>query len=138
MSDSVKYDLNKLRWDLLPIEEVEEEVKVLTVGAQKYGPHKWKTLENAEERYFAALMRHIAAYRKGEYLDSETGLPHLAHAACNIRFLQYLGKHGEENSTFILEDLVQCHYCQGTGKVDMNSIDCVICGGSGKMRKELL
>lgn len=87
-----KYDGGKDRWDLLPLGVVEDVVKVLTFGAQKYGPNNWQRVENGRERYYAALMRHLAAWRMGEAKDPETGLPHLAHAACCLGFLQWLEK----------------------------------------------
>jgi hypothetical protein len=87
-----KFDSDKLRWDLLPMRPIEDAIKVLTFGASKYGPNNWRYVEEAKERYFAALMRHIAAYRKGESLDPESGLSHLAHAMCNIIFLTEVGE----------------------------------------------
>lgn len=38
-------------------------------------------------RPFAALMRHMWAWWRGNNLDDESGLPHLWHAACCIAFL---------------------------------------------------
>ena len=82
-----KYDGGKLRYDLLPPEALKAVVEVLTFGAQKYGDHNWKLVENASSRYYAALMRHVEAWRTGETLDSETGISHLAHATCCLFFL---------------------------------------------------
>lgn len=81
-----KDDTDKLRWDLLP-ESLEDVVKVLTFGAKKYSPDGWKQVPEAQPRYFAATMRHLWAWRRGEDLDPESGLPHLAHAACCVLFL---------------------------------------------------
>ena len=91
-NDGLKYDEGKLRWDLLPISEVEEIVKVLSFGAQKYRDNSWQNVENGIERYYAALLRHIVAWRKGEEADFESGLKHLSHAATNLIFLLYLTK----------------------------------------------
>lgn len=33
----------KLRWDLLPLAEIEDIVRVYTVGAEKYKADSWKT-----------------------------------------------------------------------------------------------
>ncbi len=88
----VKYDDKKPRWDLLPLELVEGIVKVLTFGAQKYQDDNWQHVDNAEKRYFAALMRHLTAYQSGETVDDEFGLSHLDHAACNLIFLRYFEK----------------------------------------------
>jgi hypothetical protein len=42
---------------------------------------------DAERRYFDAMQRHVWAWRRGESLDPETGMHHLAHAACCLFFL---------------------------------------------------
>jgi hypothetical protein len=86
----LKYDGDKPKWELLPLSLINETVKVLTMGAKKYGPNNWQKVENADERYYAALMRHIVAYREGESIDPESGLSHLAHAMCNLIFLSEL------------------------------------------------
>lgn len=88
----LKYDSDKLRWDLLPIDTIEDVVKILTFGANKYGPDNWQGLDNFEDRYYGALMRHITAWRKGEKMDEESGLSHLAHAMCNLVFLLWKDK----------------------------------------------
>lgn len=85
----IKHDQGKLPWDLLPFEEIEEVVKVLQHGAEKYGPNNWQQLMNANDRYFAAAMRHMVAYKKGEMTDEESGLPHLAHATCCLLFMMW-------------------------------------------------
>ena len=90
----LKYDQGKLRYDLLPSEEIEQIVSVLTMGAAKYTDNSWQNVENGVDRYYAAAMRHLQAWRQGEVLDSESGLPHLAHAATNLVFLMYLTKGG--------------------------------------------
>lgn len=79
MSDAVKHDEGKLRWDLLPIRPIEELVEVYTFGSKKYGDRNW---ENgiSSDRLYAAVMRHIAAWRKGERINEESDLHHLAHA----------------------------------------------------------
>ncbi|WP_442880072.1 dATP/dGTP diphosphohydrolase domain-containing protein [Aurantimonas sp. A2-1-M11] len=41
----------------------------------------------AWSRLRGALDRHMAAFDHGEDTDPETGLPHLAHAACCLTFL---------------------------------------------------
>lgn len=85
---AIKYDSDKLKWNLLPLEPIEQLVKVLTFGAKKYGAEQWKKMED-KDRYYAAMMRHIAAWRNGEPNDPETGLHHLTHAMTNNMFLLY-------------------------------------------------
>ena len=83
----IKHDQGKLRWDLLPVEPVEELVKVVTYGATKYSEQGWKDVEPYADRYYAACLRHLMAWRKGEKYDKESGLSHLAHAMCCIVFI---------------------------------------------------
>ena len=94
---SVKNDIidDKLRWDLLPMEEIEDIVKVYHAGAKKYGPNNWQNLDNGFERYRAAAARHIMAYLKGERMDKETNVHHLAAAAWNVITMLWYDKHGK-------------------------------------------
>jgi hypothetical protein len=85
----IKSDKGKLRWSLLPWAELEQVVEVLEFGAKKYSADNWKHVESLDDRYFDALMRHLMAYRRGERIDPESGLHHLAHAACNILFMMW-------------------------------------------------
>ena len=88
--EPMKQDHGKNRWDLLPIREVEQGVEVLTAGSIKYSDDNWKAVVAEKPgRYWAALFRHITARLKGEKLDPETGLPHLAHALCCLWFLMW-------------------------------------------------
>jgi len=82
-----KYDTGKLRYDLVPPEATEMLARVLTYGANKYDANNWQNLDEFESRYTAAMFRHFEAWRKGEKVDPESGLPHLGHAFCNIMFL---------------------------------------------------
>lgn len=87
MKQGKKFDDGKLNWWLLPLEPVEEIIKVLMHGAKKYGKFNWQDVDNYKERYYSALHRHLTSWRKGERLDQETNLPHLAHAGCCLLFL---------------------------------------------------
>jgi len=82
-----KDDQDKIRLDLIEPEFIEGVGEVLTFGAKKYEADSWQNVEDAENRYYGAVMRHLVAYRKGEETDPESGLSHLKHAACNIMFL---------------------------------------------------
>lgn len=86
MSEGRKDDQYKSRHDLLPPELSETVALVLAFGASKYGERNWEK-GMAWGRPFAALMRHMWAWWKGEDLDVETGYSHLWHAACCIAFL---------------------------------------------------
>jgi hypothetical protein len=85
-SEGRKADIGKLRYSLLP-PSIWQVIRVLEYGARKYAPDNWKKVPDAETRYFDALHRHLAAWRAGEVNDEESGLPHIAHVACNALFL---------------------------------------------------
>jgi hypothetical protein len=91
MTEGIKYDASKPRWSLIPQGTLEEVIKVLEYGANKYAPDNWKKVPEMEVRYYDAAMRHIDAYWQGEYLDEESGQPHLAHAVCCLLFLMWAG-----------------------------------------------
>ena len=82
-----KFDGGKLEYGLLPPLALEETVKVLTFGAQKYERDNWKKVPDSKRRYFDALQRHVWAWKQGEQLDPESGIHHLAHAMCCLMFL---------------------------------------------------
>ncbi len=90
-----KDDQEKNRLDLIEPEFIEGVGKVLTFGANKYEPNNWQKVEDAEDRYYAAALRHLIAWRKGEKTDPESGLSHLYHVACNIMFLQHFEKEAD-------------------------------------------
>lgn len=83
----MKFDTGKLSYSLMPRSALAWTVAVLTYGAVKYEPGNWAAVEGWEERYYDALLRHVEAWRDGDYYDEETQLPHLAHAACCAIFL---------------------------------------------------
>lgn len=83
-----KNDDNKLRWNLLPIEAVEEVLKVMESGAIKYGDFNWKNAENTEwTRLGNSMERHVIKWKKGLNIDEESGLYELAHIVCNALML---------------------------------------------------
>ena len=86
-SKGLKYDNDKIRVDLVPPEVIIELGKILTYGANKYGPNNWKGLENFNDRYYGAVIRHLMAWRMGEEKDPESGEYHLSHAMTGLMFL---------------------------------------------------
>lgn len=91
---SIKNDRldDKPRWELLPLEDVEDIVKVYTAGAKKYGENKWQDLPDGIRRYKAALLRHLVEYDKGNEIDEETGCYHLAQVAWNAIAMLHISK----------------------------------------------
>ena len=97
-----KYDTGKPDWALVPADEIEDVVRVFTMGAEKYGRENWKSVENGMFRYYSAMMRHIRAYKKyietgdkEQLFDKESGIHHLAHAMTNALFLMWLDNNFE-------------------------------------------
>ncbi len=79
----LKFDSEKPRMDLLPMDALMEIAKVLTFGAKKYGDKNWEK-GIARGRLRAAQMRHDAAVEMGQELDPESGYLHVAHKACDV------------------------------------------------------
>lgn len=86
-----KLDTDKLAIDLVFPEAIEEIALVFTYGAKKYGRGNWDKGMHWG-RLYAATMRHLLAWWRGEELDKESGLPHLSHAASNLCTLIYYSK----------------------------------------------
>lgn len=84
-----KHDEGKARLDLIDPKFMSELGDILRDGAKKYSEGGWKTIPNAKERYYAAAMRHLVAYKDGSAKDEESGCSHLMHAAANIMFLRW-------------------------------------------------
>lgn len=97
--ESIKNDYkdHKLRWDLLPLKEIEDIVKVYTAGADKYGPNNWQNLSDGYNRYKGAMLRHLMEYEKGNIIDEETGCLHVAQVAWNAIAMLYFSKQDKEN-----------------------------------------
>ncbi len=89
----IKHDGEKLCWHLLPFGATAEVVAVLQYGAEKYAPFNWAK-GMPYSRCFNSAQRHMTAWLAGEEADPETGLSHLAHAACNLLFLLTYTKDG--------------------------------------------
>lgn len=83
----IKFDQDKVHMQLLPLDALYEAAKVMTFGANKYGPNDWKKVKHAKERYKGALLRHLTEDSKGNKYDPETGELHLAHMLCNAMFI---------------------------------------------------
>lgn len=83
----------KPRLELVPWAAISDIAEVLTFGAAKYDDNNW--CRGARwGRYFAALLRHLFAWWRGEEFDPETGLSHLAHAGCCLLFLMEYNRNG--------------------------------------------
>lgn len=86
MSEGVKHDQGKPRVDLLPFDALLAVTEVMEAGLGKYDARNWERGMHWS-RPFASMMRHMWAWFQGQDQDPETGLSHLAHAACCVLFL---------------------------------------------------
>ena len=68
---------------------LQQVLAVAEYGARKYSPDNWLQVPDAVQRYTDAMLRHQQAHLRGEALDPESGLPHMAHAAwCALAVLE--------------------------------------------------
>jgi hypothetical protein len=90
-----KHDSGKQQWHLiltfLPPDALHEVARVMEFGAAKYAFDNWSQGMDWS-RYLDAAVRHLVAFWKakltgGNECDHESGLHHLAHAACDVLFL---------------------------------------------------
>lgn len=83
---ALRYNDGKTRYDLLPPFAIDQFAKVMTKGAIKYAQRNWEKGMDWS-KVLASLKRHIAAFERGEDIDHETKLLHMAHAMTNAAFL---------------------------------------------------
>lgn len=93
-----RFNEGKPAWHLLPIEVLEGAVRVMMMGAKKYGVYNWQKGMSWLVVY-DCLMRHLHAWKQGEDYDKESGELHLSHVVCNGVFLLYyhVHKRGEDD-----------------------------------------
>lgn len=89
----IRYDEGKHRYDLVPWDAVDEIVRVLEFGGGKYPERNWES-GGPWSKYLAPAFRHLRSWAMGETNDPESGLNHLAHAACCLLFLLAYAKRG--------------------------------------------
>jgi hypothetical protein len=87
MTQFRKNDAGKVKLAYLPFAQLEMICRVLDHGEEKYGRNNWQ--QGDFMRYASACFRHLFARMKGETHDPQSGLPHLAHAACCILFMMW-------------------------------------------------
>lgn len=89
-------DAGKPRWSLVPVRAMRAVLDVFEFGARKYAARSYLDVPNARERYVESLARHVADVvqavqeRGPDALlapDDESGMPHLAHAGCDVLIL---------------------------------------------------
>lgn len=105
-----KNDGGKLRWGLMPWAQVEDVVRMLMHGAEKYNADNWQKVlrgPDGEMRYYEAMERHLKQWFRAHrgatdpdtgqpftHIDPDSDLPHLASLICSALFLMW----GDDNS----------------------------------------
>lgn len=83
---AARFNQQKPRMSLVPGSYVTYCAYGLTYGALKYAPDNWR--KGFEWRSILdSFERHLQAFKDGEDIDPESGLPHLALMGCNLAFL---------------------------------------------------
>ena len=85
----IKLDSGKAPLDLIPYEAEEAVAQVFAFGLKKYTRANWAE-GISYSRLLSACLRHIGKFNKGQDLDEESGLNHIAHAACNLVMLLWM------------------------------------------------
>jgi hypothetical protein len=79
----IRFSAGKPRFDLIPVEALEEWAKVCEYGARKYADRNWEKGMPWGE-IFRAILSHAFKFWRGQRYDEESGLHHLAHALWNV------------------------------------------------------
>lgn len=88
-----KYDGEKLRWDLIPWDAMEEVAKVYTLGAKKYADRNWEKGIHYN-RIMRALLGHAIDYYLRKDYDDDNGQHHMASVVWNALALLTYDKRG--------------------------------------------
>jgi hypothetical protein len=82
-------------WTLFPWVGAGRALEAVQYGAKKYTPGDWRT-RYTRAQLMAKVMRHLTADLRGEHVDAESGIPHVACACADLLFLLELepGKGG--------------------------------------------
>ena len=110
--EGIKYDKGKPRVaemvkDFGP--SILEVAKVWAFGADKYEKSNWKLVDNAEDRYTNALLRHLIA-EEDNPIDPESGLLHAVHVAWNaLARLYFILQKQQPKSIDYIHDFFDCN-----------------------------
>lgn len=99
-----RYNDGKPDYSLLPLFTLEDEIRVWMYGASKYSSWNWSKGMLWSVPY-SCILRHLSAWQRGEDVDPESGLPHLAHVMCNVRMLTLYAKNYPEGDDRPKEEL---------------------------------
>jgi len=86
--EELKQSDNVYRWDLINDKDIESVANIYTMGARKYSDNNWQRVD--PDRYYGALMRHLATANTIHKFDSELGCMHAHLVFWNLIALMYM------------------------------------------------
>ena len=90
MKKLMRFNKGKTEWNMLDYDFIELMSKIMMFGLVKgYPRNNWKQPVKDIGDIDNSLMRHAIDSIKGEFLDEESGFPHVAHVAVNAMFKYY-------------------------------------------------
>jgi len=84
-----RFNAGKTQWSMVDFKSMEDMVRVLEFGVNKYSRDNWKKGLKTTE-IVDSMLRHIYAYLDGEDVDPESGINHTGHIMCNAMFLSHM------------------------------------------------
>lgn len=87
----------------IPPQFMEGIAEVLKHGMKKYARLNWMR-GMSWETVAGGMARHLSAFRRGEEMDPESGLPHLFHLACGTMFLAWYAHGPQQDEHRKLDD----------------------------------
>lgn len=109
MPDAETLPLNEMKFDqeavpvhLLPIYPLFAIATGFGYGAVKYDANSWRATDRKPVdlmRTYGSILRHLMKWSAGEELDSDSGLPHLWLAGCQMMILIEHAKVGLSDDT---------------------------------------
>jgi len=95
LKEGVKFDGEKIRYDLIPADALHELARVYTHGAQKYEDDNWR--KGMEwKKIMGAMERHYNSFKRGQEYDPDSGLLHIAQVAWGaFTLINFLKTHPE-------------------------------------------
>lgn len=116
------------RFDLIPVEALQEVARVYGFGAKKYDAHNWRRGYEWSKSY-AAMMRHANEFWAGEDMDEETGCLHLAsvifHAMALMVFLDEQPEYDDRYPSFPDDMLTRNQSVYDHGNVQKENLEAI-------------
>lgn len=93
----LRFNSNKPKHSLIPSISRDIEALGWMVGAAKYGEYNWEKGMDWSTP-INCMSRHWEKINSGEWIDEETGVPHIALIMCNSTMLAYYYYHDKGNN----------------------------------------